>query len=124
MGRWAGKKSVTKAVLNPERTNEQKVFNAIQGKEYTEGDKVYLFSDIDGEVQQIVKEEKVFLKNGKPKMIPKKVLVLVEDFKGTYDFGHYLSRVWKTTDIMKNVLDMEKFPKYHLKGKRKLLEDL
>ena len=40
---WLMKKTVTKDVLNPGRKQEQKVLDAIQNIDYSEGDKVYLF---------------------------------------------------------------------------------
>lgn len=124
ISRWANKKNITSAVLNPTRTNEQKVLDALHGKKVQEGDKVFMFSDIDGEVQKVQKGEPVFLKSGEAKMIPNRILRLVEDYQGSYDLEHYLKRVWMTVDILKNVVDMDEFTKYHLKSNLKLLEDL
>lgn len=124
INRWANKKNITSSILNPERTNEQKVLDALNGRQVQEGDKVYMFSDIDGEVQKVVKGEPVFLKNGKAKMEPNRILRLVEDYQGTYDLEHYLKRVWMTVKILENVVDMDLFTKYHLKSNLKLLENL
>lgn len=124
INRWANKKNVTSAVLNPTRTNEQKVLDALNGRKVQEGDKVYMFADIDGEVQKVVKGEPVFLKSGEAKMEPNRILRLVEDYQGTYDLEHYLKRVWMTTKILENVVDIDLFTKYHLKSNLKLLENL
>lgn len=123
ISRWANKKNITSAVLNPTRTNEQKVLDALQGKKVQEGDKVFMFSDIDGEVQKVQKGEPVFLKSGEAKMVPNRILRLVEDFQGSYDLEHYLKRVWMTTKILENVVDIDTFIKYHLKSNLKLLEE-
>lgn len=123
ISRWANKKNITSAVLNPTRTNEEKVLEALHGKKVQEGDKVFMFSDIDGEVQKIQKGEPVFLKSGEAKMIPNRILRLVEDFQGSYDLEHYLKRVWMTTKILENVVDIDTFIKYHLKSNLKLLEE-
>lgn len=124
INRWANKRNITASVLNPERKNEQKVLDALKGRQVQEGDKVYMFSDIDGEVQKVVKGEPVFLKSGEPKMEPNKILRTVDDFTGTYDIEHYLKRVWMTVDILHTVVDMKRFIKYHLKSNLKLVEDL
>lgn len=46
-----------------------------------------------------------------PKMIPNKILALAEDFDGDYDKDHYKSRVYKTMNILSNVVDMSKILK-------------
>lgn len=124
INRWANKKNITSAVLNPTRTNEQKVLDALHGRQVQEGDKVFMFSDIDGERQKIAKGEPVFLKSGEPKMEPNRILRLVEDYQDSYDLEHYLKRVWMTVNILQNVVDIKEFTKYHLKSNLKLLEEL
>lgn len=122
--RWTTKKSITKAVLNPTRTNEQKVLDAVQHKSPKEGDKFWLYSAIDGEKQDVKKGEPVFLKDGTPKMVDNCILKLNEDWSGDEDKWHYVKRVYMTLEILKNVLDISQFTKYHLKSNRKLLEEL
>ena len=122
--RWTTKKSITKAVLNPTRTNEQKVLNAVRHKSPKEGDKFWLYSAIDGEKQDVKKGERVFLKDGTPKMVDNCILKLNEDWSGDEDKWHYVKRVYMTLEILKNVLDISQFTKYHLKSNRKLLEEL
>ena len=122
--RWCTKKSVTKPVLKPTRTNEQKIRDAIGDKIVQEGDKVYLYSAIDGMKQDSKKGELVFLKSGEPKMIENRVLKLKEDWQDDEDQVHYVTRVYKTLEIFKNVIDTGDFLKYHLKSNHKLLENL
>ena len=122
--RWAIKKSVTKSVLNPERTNEQVVLNAIQHKNPREGDKFFLYTALDGERQDIKKGEPVFLKSGKPKMIPNNILKCVEEWDGDSYKDHYLKRVYSTVKILENLLDMTQFTKYHLKSNQALVKQL
>lgn len=120
---WAVKKSITEKLYESDRANETKVIDAIGDRPVRIGDKIFVFNNIEGEVQKVVKGEKVFLKNGEPKMIENKVLKMVEDFDGNYDKWHYVERVYKTVKILENVIDMDKITKYHLKGNRKLLEE-
>lgn len=124
MTRWSTKKSVTEAVLNPERTNEQKILDALQGLDIREGDKYHLYSAIDGETQDKAKGELLFYKDGKPKMIPNDILKLSDKWSGDENKIHYVKRVYKTIEILKNVINMETIPKYHLKSNIKLLEEL
>jgi DNA polymerase elongation subunit (family B) len=88
---WASKKTVTKAVLEPKRTNESRVLDAIQGKGFNEGDKFYVFFKSETE------------------------LCCVEDFDGIYDKGTLYEKLFKTIKIFDPVLDISQFPNYSLK---------
>lgn len=125
ISRWCVKKSVTEKLYESSRANETKVVDAIGDKPVQIGDKIFLFNDIDGEIQKVVKGEPVFYKKtGLPNMIPNKVLKLKEDYDGSYDLEHYVDRVYKTVQILENIVDMERIPVYtSVKGK-KLLEEL
>jgi DNA polymerase elongation subunit (family B) len=118
--RWAVKKSVTKKLLNGTRKNETKVLEAL-GKDAREGDKVWVYNAIDGEVQKEVKGELQFYKDGRPKMEANHVLRNVDNFDGNYDKEHYLSRVYATVSILENVLDMEQFIDYSRPKNRGLI---
>ena len=122
--RWAVKKSVSDKVLNPERTNEQSILNAIKHKNPREGDKFYLYTALDGKRQKIVKGEPVFLKNGEPSMVPNNILKCVEDWSNDAYREHYIKRVHDTISILENVLDLTQFIKYHNKSNQKELEEL
>lgn len=129
--RWCVKKTITKAVLNSERSNEQKVLNAchdaiqqgvIQGIQ--EGDKVHIYSAINGQIQKVEKGQLVFLKNSQPKMIDNCILKFAELYNNDHDKWHYVERVYDTLCILEKVLDITKFTKYHLNKNRKLLEEI
>jgi DNA polymerase elongation subunit (family B) len=124
ISRWVTKKSVTKAVLNPARTNERKVLDALRGMEIREGDKVWLYSAIDGKTQKKVKGKFVFLKSGKPKMIDNCILRIQDKWKGDEDKMHYVKRVHDTMMILENVIDKELYLKYNNKGNLSKLEEL
>lgn len=98
--RWSSKKTITTKVLNPERTNEQKVFDALKGTDYSEGDKRWFYFKED------------------------KSLSLVEHFDGNYDRLRLVEKIWETVTIFETIVDKNIFTKYHLKGKRKLLDEL
>lgn len=101
MSRWASRKSITEAVLNPERTNEQKVADALNGVEYQPGDRKYFYFKSDGS------------------------LSLLEHFNGDYDRYKLIEKIWKTLQVFSTVLvDIKNLPKYHLKTKRHLLENV
>ena len=85
---WNMKKTVTKAVLDPQRKQEQKVFDAIQSINYQEGDKVYMY----------VKD--------------KDTLQLVDNFDGTYCKETYYGKLHDTLSIFKTLLDHTLFPNY------------
>jgi len=85
---WSMKKTVTNSVLNPERTQEQKVLDAIQDIDYQEGDKVHLFSQ------------------------DKDTLKLTKDFNGEYCRDTYYNKLFKTLEIFENLIDPTLFPNY------------
>lgn len=98
--RWASRKSITEAVLNPERTNEQKVADALEGQEFQPGDRRYFYFKSDGS------------------------LSVVENFDGDYDRYKLIEKIWKTLQVFSTIIDISSFPKYHLKTKRHLLEEI
>lgn len=94
---WCMKKTVTKAVLNPERTQEQKVLDAIQDIHYQEGDKIYLY-----------------VKN-------KDTLCLKDNFDGEYFKEAYYNKLFNTLSIFETLLDPTLFPNYKLVKNKNLL---
>jgi hypothetical protein len=130
---WVTKKTVTDSILNPKRANEQKpldaINEAIQKKVISgiqEGDKVWLYLAIDGERPKMAKGEQVILKKtGKPSMIPNDVYRFPELWNGTDQHTkHYLERIYDTTVILENVIDVSKFTKYHSAKNSELMENL
>jgi DNA polymerase elongation subunit (family B) len=130
---WVTKKTVTKSILKPERANEQKPLNAINEaikksviSGIQEGDKVWLYLALDGERPKMAKGEPVILKKtGQPSMIPNDVYRFPELWNGKDQYvKHYLERIYDTAVILENVVDINKFTKYHSAKGQKLLENL
>ena len=59
---WCVKKTISKKMRTSERKNETKVMDALAGKTVRDGDKLFFFNDIDGEIQEVKKGELVFTK--------------------------------------------------------------
>jgi hypothetical protein len=100
ISRWVTKRTISKAVLTPERTNEQKLFDALAGTEFKEGDKVYVYFDQNDALQ------------------------LRDNWTGDENKVRLTKRVWDVLNIFSNVIDITQYPKYHLKGKQKDLQTL
>lgn len=94
---WCTKKTLTSKVLEGTRTNETKVMDAIQGTEYVEGDKLYVF----------------YLEDNS--------LCLKENFKGLYNKKRLLKRLYDTIEIFENVIDISVFKNYSLVNNMKEL---
>lgn len=97
---WASKKTLSATTYASTRENEAKIIRAIQGSDYVEGDRVYCFYGEDDE------------------------LVLVENFKGSYNKKKMIEKIYKCTDRFSSVLDRSMFINYNLKKNSKLLEEL
>lgn len=97
---WASKKTLSRTTYESTRENEAKIIRAIQGTDYVEGDKVYCFYDENDE------------------------LVLVENFKGSYNKTKFLEKLYKCLDRFQSVLDLSQFLNYKLKKNRQKLEEL
>lgn len=99
---WSSKKTITKSVLNPKRTNEQRIKDAIQaaGKQVQEGDKIHVYFKTDTE------------------------LALPETFDGTYSKKKLLGKLFKTAKVFEPILSMDQFPNYALKKNAKELKEI
>lgn len=99
---WCSKKTVTASVLNPERTNEQRVLDAMgeADEEFQEGDKLHVYFDLEGNLK------------------------LAENWKNDHDPFKLIEKLWKTVKVFETVVDIKRFPKYHLKKQRVLLDNL
>lgn len=102
--RWASKKTISHTTLTSERTNETKIKDAIEGKEYVEGDKCLLY----------------FTKDDK--------LKLVEDYQNDHDPEQLLGRLFSVSKIFTGkdrltmgIIPKETFVNYSLKKNFKLL---
>lgn len=119
---WAFKKTVTESVLTQSTKAQEKVFAAIQGVHYQEGDKFRMFFKSDDE------------------------LCLVDKFDGTYCADRLYEKLFKTLSIFEPILQVEYgndekvvkktgkiklvpkwkrvYPNFSLKGNKRLLETL
>lgn len=98
---WCSKRTISDKTINNERENEAKVMRALEGSEYREGDKVYVFFAEGGE------------------------LCLAENFNGQHDKKALLKKLYKATDRFSSVLDENMFLDYSLKKKnQKELQEL
>lgn len=129
--RWCVKKTITKSVLKPARLTERKILNAMEEiidldiqSQFQEGDKIWLYNAIIGQIQDEAKGKKIFYKDGRPKMIDNCILRDYRVFDGEYDNIHYVNRVHDTVNILSNVLDMTQFIDYSKKSNLNQLEVL
>lgn len=97
ISRWSSKKTITEKVLNPERTNEQRVLDAIEGEDYSQGDKMFFFFTEEG------------------------TLSLASDWTNNHSVDRLLEKLYKTVKVFEPVLDINNFPNYKLKRNKKLL---
>jgi hypothetical protein len=101
MKRWASRKTITTAVLGGKRTNEKKVLDALEGSEYVEGDRVFMFFKSD------------------------QSLSLIENFNGDYCKKTLLKKLFNTAQIFGNILDVKQiFPNLTLKRNGTLLNEM
>jgi DNA polymerase I len=103
---WCTKKTITDKVLNPTRTNESKVLDAIEGQDVQMGDKVYLYFAIPAPGQ----------KKGPVKRR--------EDWSHDHCTSTLLRKLHDTICIFDSVLPIEQFPNYALKKNRQQLHAL
>lgn len=123
------KKTVTKPVLDsstdPEaRTNEIKVWNAIKYLNPQEGDKIWVYETIDGEIQKVEKGELVFKKDGSPKMIENKILKTIDKYNNDINVEKSIKRIYDTLCIFETVIDLTQFIDYTKKVNKGLLSKL
>lgn len=99
---WCTKKTITDKVMNPERTNEQKVSDALAGEEgLQQGDKRYFFFKSDNS------------------------LCLQEKFSGDYSKERLLEKLYKSAVIFDEVYDVKtNLLNYKLKRNQKVLNGL
>jgi len=91
ISRWASKKTITKSVLHPERTNEQRILDAVGTKKVSEGDKIHVFFDTA------------------------ESLCLVENFNGTYCSDTLFGKLFNSMKIFATLIDVDMIPNYKLK---------
>lgn len=90
---WSSRKTITDKILNPERTNEQKVFDAIEDEEdLQEGDKIHVYFDVNNNLK------------------------LASKWDNDHNPDKLLAKLYATLKIFHTVINMDIFPKYHLKN--------
>lgn len=99
ISRWTKKITITESVLNPQRTNEQKILDAIDPEEVQMGDKLYFFFAEDCSLKQ------------------------EKDWTGQHHRGKMCAKIYNTLKIFENVINIKDYKKYHLKNK-KIQEEL
>jgi hypothetical protein len=97
---WCTKKTITSKVLNGTRTNETKVMDVIEGTDYREGDKIFVYYTADGSLR------------------------LRENFNNDHDVNVLLKKLFKTAKIFETLLDMDNFLDYSIKRNKKKLEEV
>lgn len=123
--RWLKKVTVTKKLFDSPRKNETKIVDALKGETVSEGNKVWIYADIDGEIPKMSKGEIEKYKDGSVKTVLNKIWRLEKHWNGVYDREHYFKRVYNTVEILAEVLDPdEKEKRYDNKGKRKLTQSI
>lgn len=100
MTEWCSKKTITKAVLTNERTNERRVRDALRGRPVQEGDKVYTFFKSPTEIS------------------------LLEDFDGVYDASILLGKLYDTLCVFETVINIGQYPNLTLKRNKPTLDGL
>ncbi len=123
---WASKKTITDAVLNPERTTERKILDSMKGAVPQMGDKIYVyFGEEPG--KKMVKR----VKTDRATKIKTEYLVEVDcivhplHLRESWDAAApnhsvdaLLEKLYNTLVIFKNVIDIAAIPKYHNKSKQ------
>jgi DNA polymerase elongation subunit (family B) len=88
---WCSKKTVTKSVLHPKRTNERRIYDAIGRNTVSEGDKIHVFFEKDDKIS------------------------LLEDYSGIYSKSKLYEKLFKTAKIFEKVVDIKSLPNLKLK---------
>lgn len=130
---WASKKTITESVLNPERTNEQKILDALKGRPVSQGDKIYVYFAEERSVTQVPRyktdrktKEKVLVCYVEKEVVANP-LRLKEDWqadKPDHCVDTLLDRLYNTIKIFKNVINIDLFPKYTLKANKEKLREI
>ncbi len=100
---WCSKKSISEKTLKGDGTTQVKMRAAIEGTDYVEGDRVYMYFKSDDS------------------------LGIAETFDGDYNKEKMYEKVFKTTGRFwddTNILSKDLFPNYKLKKNKKALEEV
>lgn len=92
ISRWTKKMTITESVLNPKRTNEQKVLDALKGQKIQMGDKIFCYFKNDDS------------------------LGLQEFWDNDHNILKMMGNLYNSLNVFKNVLDMTHYVKFTLKS--------
>lgn len=130
---WSSKKTITESVLNPARTNEQKILDALKGRPVSQGDKIYVYFAEERSATQVPRyktdrktKEKVLVCYVEKEVVANP-LRMKEDWqadKPDHCVDTLLDRLYNTIKIFKNVINIELFPKYTLKANKEKLKEV
>ena len=98
--RWSSKKTITDKILKNERSNEAKVRDALDGSDYVEGDKIFVYFKEDG------------------------TLNLVENFNNDHDKKKLLGKLYKTSNTFETIIPKELFTNYSLVKHYKIIDQI
>lgn len=99
--RWAARKTLSSTMQESERANETKVMDALQGSDYQEGDRFWVYYKLDDS------------------------LALVENFNGDYNYIRLYKNLYDTIKIFETVLPVKELCiNYSLKRNLQLTENL
>jgi DNA polymerase elongation subunit (family B) len=119
---WAFKKTVTESVLKQTTPAQVKVFNAIQGEHYQEGDKFRMFYKSDDELCLVDKFDGEFQASRLYEKLFKTVSIFAPILQAHYGNDE---RIVKTTgDVKLTPRWKSVYKNFKLKGNQKLLESL
>ena len=98
--RWASKKTITDKILKNDRSNEAKVRDALDGSDYVEGDKIFVYFKEDGSLN------------------------LVENFNNDHDKKKLLGKLYKTSNTFETIIPKELFTNYSLVKHYKIIDQI
>jgi hypothetical protein len=130
---YCSKKTITTSVVNPSRTNEQKVLDALHGQQVSMGDKIYLYYAEETREETYVKyrtdrktKEKIEVGTA-TRIVTEFPLRLREEWNVNapdHSVDKLLKRLYDTLIIFKNVINIDEVPKYYQKGHKAELEKM
>lgn len=98
---WSSKKNISDKVVNAERTNEKKVLEALQGMEYSIGDRVYMYFDVNDNLKR------------------------VDQYANDYSRKRFYEKLYKSVLLFETVLPVkELFLNYSLKRNEALVKEV
>lgn len=100
--RWASKRTISEKTFSSERSNETKVKDAINGTEYKEGDRIWVYFDINQNLR------------------------LVENYNNDHDIPTLLKKLFTSSRTFANIIPKDTFTNFSLKNKKiqALLQEL